>query len=169
MRLQATKTPRQHMSTLTNGWRFTLPTAIRKAHGWGAGTKLTAMIRGASLVFSTNPQVEDSHTSTNGNLAREFGDEMFTPVECYLGSGGKIVLPGPIRRHLGWVVGKRLVIVDEGDAVAATLCCDAKRCESCRSISGVREVIQNVFLCSQCWGQYLREMNSKLRLGKVRV
>ena len=28
---------RQHMSTLTNGWRFT-PTAIQ-AHGWGAGTK----------------------------------------------------------------------------------------------------------------------------------
>lgn len=161
--------PRQHMSRLTNGWRFTLPTSVRKAHGWDTGTRLAATIRGASLVFRADPEVQSPYAPTNGNLAKEFGDEMFGPVECYLGSGGKVVLPTALRRRLGWVVGKRLVIVDEGDAVAATLCCDAKRCESCGSVSGVREVIQNVFLCSQCWGKYLREMNAKLRLGRVWV
>lgn len=149
MSLQAT-TPRQHLTTLTNGWRFTLPTSVRKAHGWDAGTKLLASIRGASLVFSTETQPDGPHTSTDGNLARDFDDEMLGPFECYLGSGGKIVLPVPLRRRLGWVVGKRLVIVDEGDVVSVTLCCDAKRCESCGSVSGVREIIHNVFLCSQC-------------------
>jgi bifunctional DNA-binding transcriptional regulator/antitoxin component of YhaV-PrlF toxin-antitoxin module len=168
MSLQAT-TPRQHLTTLTNGWRFTLPTSVRKAHGWDAGTKLLASIRGASLVFSTETQPDGPHTSTDGNLARDFDDEMLGPFECYLGSGGKIVLPVPLRRRLGWVVGKRLVIVDEGDVVSVTLCCDAKRCESCGSVSGVREIIHNVFLCSQCWGKYLREMHAKLRLGRARA
>jgi bifunctional DNA-binding transcriptional regulator/antitoxin component of YhaV-PrlF toxin-antitoxin module len=168
MSLQAT-TPRQYLTTLTNGWRFTLPTSVRKAHGWDAGTKLIATIRGASLVFSTEPEPDEGHVSTHGNLARDFGDEMLGPQECYLGSGGKIVLPAQLRRRLGWVVGKRLVIVDEGDGVSVTLCCDAKRCESCGSISGVREIIHNVFLCSQCWGNYLREMHAKLRLGRARA
>ncbi|HHY45110.1 MAG TPA: AbrB/MazE/SpoVT family DNA-binding domain-containing protein [Firmicutes bacterium] len=168
MSLPAT-TPRQYLTTLTNGWRFTLPTSVRKAHGWDAGTKLLATLRGASLLFSTERQSTDRQASTDGNLARDFDGETLEPVECYLGSGGKIVLPVPLRKRLGWIVGKRLVIVDEGDAVAVTLCCDAKRCESCGSISGVREIIQNVFLCSQCWGNYLREMHAKLRLGRARA
>ncbi|HHY76685.1 MAG TPA: AbrB/MazE/SpoVT family DNA-binding domain-containing protein [Firmicutes bacterium] len=163
-----TPTPRQYLTTLTNGWRFTLPTTVRKAHGWEAGTRLIATLRGASLLLTAELKQNERPVSTDGNLARDFdGDE--STVECYLGSGGKIVLPVSLRKRLGWAVGKRLVIVDEGDAVAVTLCCDAKRCESCSSISGVREIIHNVYLCSQCWNNYLREMHARLRLGKAKA
>lgn len=183
MSLPATE-PRQHMSTLTNGWRFTLPTTVRKAHGWGTGARLIARQRGVSLVFSADippllgaradetgnlNEAGSATMRTRGNLAENIGDGEFQPVECYLGSGGKIVLPVPLRKRLGWVIGKRLVIVDEADVVSVTLCCDAKKCESCAGVSGVREIIPNIYLCSQCWRKYLQSMNVKLKWGRVKA
>lgn len=164
------KEPRQHMSTLTNGWRFTLPTAIRRSRGWDSGTRLVGRPRGTSLILGTDGDspLTASASDTNAQEAGVHSDEI-SPVECYLGSGGKIVLPLPLRESLGWVIGKRLVIVDEGEAVAITLCCDAKRCESCGSVSGVREIIPKLYLCSQCWQTYLQAMNRKLKWSRPKA
>lgn len=131
--------PRQYLSTLTNGWRFTLPTPIRQAKDWVEGLRLWARIKGLSLVL-TPADNEDSESDT----------------ECYLGAGGKVVLPAALRRRLGWKIGGRLVIVDTDEGVSITLCCDFKKCRSCFSVSGVREVIPNLYLCSECWGKYLQ-------------
>lgn len=199
MSLQATE-PRQHMSTLTNGWRFTLPTPIRKLRGWDTGTRLLARIEGTTLVLSADdastkvaavgdidgsdglsaqsavsmsdrPDRSDvsgsSPMRTRGNLANGLDGSAIPTADCYLGSGGKVVLPVSLRSHLNWVIGKRLVIVDGGDGVEITSCCGMKRCRSCGSISGVREIVPNLHLCSQCWDKYLHAMNNKLKWGRA--
>jgi bifunctional DNA-binding transcriptional regulator/antitoxin component of YhaV-PrlF toxin-antitoxin module len=165
--------PRQHMSRLTNGWRFTLPTPIRRSRGWDTGTQLVARVRGASLILSSEGDPDEPDVSSEavlrGNLAKELDAGEISPSRCYLGAGGKIVLPADLRQYLGWVIGKQVVIVDEGDAVALTLCCDVKRCESCGGVSGVRQIIPNVYLCSQCWQKYLVQMNAKLKWGRAKA
>lgn len=127
---------RQYVRTITTGWRFTLPAQIRKARGWNEGEVLTAELAGDSLVLS----------EADG----EPGE-----LKCYLGSGGKIVIPAGIREALEWSLGERLAIKNEAHGVVLRACCRRDRCRSCGKLHNVSEVIDNLFLCAECWSRYV--------------
>ncbi len=144
--LKAVIPEKRHVRTLTTGWRFTLPAQIRKERGWKAGTSLEAKIVNNSVILS------ESREKRNGIN----NHENTPPTSCYLGSGGKIVIPVEIRNAMPWVLGERLAIKDEPVGVVLTACCQKNRCRSCGALYGVQEVIENLFLCAKCRKQYLR-------------
>jgi bifunctional DNA-binding transcriptional regulator/antitoxin component of YhaV-PrlF toxin-antitoxin module len=127
---------RQYVRTVTTGWRFTLPSQIREARGWDEGTVLRAQIAGESIIL----------VDAGGQ-----SDEMI----CYLGSGGKIVIPAEVREKTGWSLGERIAIRNGSQGVVLTPCCRRDRCRSCGNLYDVSEVIDNLFLCTQCWNRYV--------------
>jgi len=134
---------RQYVRTITTGWRFTLPAQIRKIRGWDEGTVLRAGVAGDSLVL------------------HEAGDQSAGMIICYLGSGGKVVIPVQIRETLQWSLGERLAIRNEPHGVVLTACCRKDRCRSCGKLRDVSEVIENLFLCSECWNRYAQTIMAK--------
>ena len=133
---------RQYVRTITTGWRFTLPAQIRKIRGWDEGTVLRAGVAGDSLVLN------------------EAGDQSAGMI-CYLGSGGKVVIPVQIRETLQWSLGERLAIRNEPHGVVLTACCRKDRCRPCGKGRDVSEVIENLFLCSECWNRYVQTIMAK--------
>lgn len=133
---------RQYVRTITTGWRFTLPAQIRKIRGWDEGTVLRADVAGDSLVLN------------------EAGDQSAGMI-CYLGSGGKVVIPVQIRETLQWSLGERLAIRNEPHGVVLTACCRKDRCRPCGKGRDVSEVIENLFLCSECWNRYVQTIMAK--------
>lgn len=131
------------MSTLTGGWRFTLPAAFRGSKGWNEGTRLRATAAGQILELrDAQANVDDAPQSDD-------------PVaECYLGAGGKIIVPAALRRVLRWVPGKRLIVTDDGVGLSISPRCALTRCRSCGSTIDVREILPKVHLCAGCWGEY---------------
>lgn len=136
---------RTFMSTLTSGWRFTLPAAFREARGWEGGTRLLATAGGQLLELREVP------AERTAGISQDVHDKA---VECYLGSGGKITVPAALRDTLRWVPGKRLRVTEDGDHLSVTPCCGLTRCRSCGSTVNVREVLPNVHLCADCWSKY---------------
>lgn len=134
------KLDKQYVRTITSGWRVTLPAPIRKAKGWEAGTVVPARAsRDWMLLYADTyePNQNDHY--------------------LYLGAGGKIVIPREIRDETGWAIGERLSIKDEGDHVILSTCCERNRCRSCGTNRNVIEVIDNLFLCQDCWNRYLSQ------------
>jgi bifunctional DNA-binding transcriptional regulator/antitoxin component of YhaV-PrlF toxin-antitoxin module len=134
---------RRLMSTLTTGWRFTLPAELREVKGWDEGTHLMATAMGQIMEIRTIPP--------DGIPGQTSSDPM---VECYLGAGGKIIVPAAIRPTLRWIPGKRIAVTEDGDALTITPCCGLTRCRSCGSTVNVREVIPHVHLCEECWSKF---------------
>ncbi len=148
---------REFMSTLTGGWRFTLPTRLRESRAWAEGTHLLATAAGQILVL-TEPRRAMSPSADSP-------DPPDPSAECYLGSGGKIIVPAPLRRTLKWEPGKRLVVVEDNEGLSVSPCCSLKRCRSCGSTANVREIIPNVYLCDDCWGKYAVGVRQNARWG----
>jgi len=161
-RIAVVPASRSFISTLTSGWRFTLPIVLREARGWVEGTHLIATAKGQVMILteldgdngSENPALpSSSQTDASSELA-------FTAVspdiqaECYLGAGGKIIVPASLRKTLRWIPGKRLTVSYE-DAITVRPCCAEIRCRACGSTDNVREVLPNVFVCNDCWGKYM--------------
>ncbi len=142
--LEKKKAERQYVRTLTLGWRFTLPSEIRKVRNWRKGTLLEAEVQGDSIVLS---QPGDSRGTQKDS---EDGPR----VSCYLGAGGKMVVPSGAREIVSWEIGERLAIKDESHGVIVTPCCQKGRCRSCGDLYGVSEIIDNLFLCSKCFKSY---------------
>jgi len=135
------KLDKQYVRTITSGWRVTLPAPIRKAKGWETGTVVPARAsRDWMLLYAD--------TSYEPNQYDHY---------LYLGAGGKIVIPREIRDETGWAIGERLSIKDEGDHVILSTCCERNRCRSCGTNRNVIEVIDNLFLCQDCWNRYLSQ------------
>ena len=134
--MQRDRTEKQHVRTLTSGWRFTLPAPLRRDLGWDSGTPLS-VTAGLDRLVLLVPSDNDS-----GLL-------------CHLGSGGKIVVPAGVRKETGWRIGERLSVKGLPNGVEISACCQKNRCRSCGSLVNVVEVIDNLYLCSGCWKQYL--------------
>lgn len=145
---------REFMSTLAAGWRFTLPARLREAKGWDEGSYLAATASDGMLVIS-----EDAGPGLDSGSGLDSGPGSRIPVR--LGSGGKVIVPVALRPALQWEVGKRLVVVDDDGDLSIAPCCGVKRCRSCGSIAGVREVIPNLYLCADCWEKYSRAVRSR--------
>lgn len=144
--MEKEKPERQYVRTLTTGWRFTLPSQIRKARGWDDGTVLRADVAGDSVILSEAGDRQGGMGSA----------EEIAGMLCYLGSGGKMVIPANVREMTSWNLGERLAIKDEPEGVVLTACCQRNRCRSCGRLHGVAEVIDNLFLCSECWRRYVQ-------------
>lgn len=139
------KLDKQHVRTLTTGWRLTLPAQLRRALGWEQGTMLRVTVTGDQLALSKGADVPQGSPASNSNSGST----------CYIGSGGKIVIPSEVRESTGWQVGERLSVRNQGQEIVISPCCQKHRCRSCGSLHGVTEVIDNLFLCSDCWSRYL--------------
>ncbi len=137
------KENRLYVSVLTGGWRFTVPAEIRKVHGWGEGLNLFA-------------SVSDDNSLLIGDVSPESGEG----VGCYLGSGGKMVVPRELRQTLSWKKGQRLAISSANGITCVTPCCPQKACRSCGSVKGVTEVIPGLYLCSECFRTYLARLKA---------
>lgn len=149
----ALQTTRRIMSTLTSGWRFTLPATFRESKGWEEGTRLLATAVGQVLELRDMPKAQsEDQTAAGSSTTAEV--PAVVVADCYLGAGGKIIVPAVLRETLGWVPGRRLAVVEEGDALTVSPCCGLARCRSCRSTVDVIEVLPNVHLCASCWGKY---------------
>ena len=149
--------PKAFMSTLTSGWRFTLPAAFREAKKWEEGTRLLATAAGQILELRDANGTVDASPSTEGSGMSTANHT----VECYLGAGGKIIVPAVLRGTLKWVPGKRLRVTEEGDFLTVSPCCGLTRCRSCGSTVDVREILPNVHLCADCWGKYAMGIRQK--------
>ena len=146
--MDTVKPEKQYVRTITSGWRITLPAPIRRSKGWGRGTMLLAEASRDWLSLS-----ELRGTVTDGDCVKaKKGGHI-----CYVGSGGKIVIQIEVRKDTGWAVGERLSIKEEGAEVILSACCQKHRCHSCGSSSNVTEVIDNLFLCKDCWNKYLSQ------------
>lgn len=163
---------REFMSTLTGGWRFTLPARLRESTGWVEGTRLLATVAGQILVL-TGPPAESSGSeeATHASDARPDPSGSDAPrdpsAECYLGAGGKIIVPATLRKALGWEPGKRLVVAEDNGGLLVSPCCSLKRCRSCGSTANVREIIPNVYLCADCWGKYAVGVRQTTTWGRI--
>lgn len=135
---------RQYVSVLTGGWRFTLPMQVRRLHGWHEGLALAAFAAADSSMIVAKPGQREAAG---------------LQAECYLGSGGKIVVPGGLREALGWAVGQRFAISAEDGAVLVAPCCSQRNCRSCGTVEGTREVIPGLYLCGTCWREYVRMLD----------
>lgn len=131
--------PRQYVRSLVTGWRFTLPSTIRKSYGWHEGTLLLAEVQTPRLLLRLPGDHPGGSTGLYGS--------------CYVGSGGKVVVPSYLRSQLGWQIGERLSVSAGDGVVTVTPCCPRKACASCGSLMGVRQVIPGLFLCESCWGR----------------
>ncbi|MGE5579733.1 MAG: hypothetical protein ACM3WU_06775 [Bacillota bacterium] len=149
----AAPTTRRIMSTLTSGWRFTLPAVFREEKGWEEGTRLLASAVGQVLELRDMPKGESTDRAAKGSATTSGGSAVLA-ADCYLGAGGKIIVPAALRDTLSWIPGKRLAVVENGDALTVSPCCGLTRCRSCGSTVDVREVLPNVHLCADCWGKY---------------
>lgn len=145
--IKTEKPQKQYVRSLTTGWRFTLPSQIRKSRGWENGTVLQVDIDDDRISLS-----EASHEP--GKEVQDNNESV-----CYLGSGGKIVVPAAVRQKTGWRLGERLSITEQPDGVEVAACCQKNRCRSCGELHRVIEVIDNLFLCQKCWQQYLLKSN----------
>lgn len=145
------------MSTLTSGWRFTLPATFREAKGWEDGTRLLATAAGQILELRDVNGAQGSRPSIEGSGMIP-GNHT---VECYLGAGGKIIVPAVLRDTLKWAPGKRLRVTEEGDFLTVSPCCGLTRCRACGSTIDVREILPNVHLCADCWGKYAMGIRQK--------
>jgi len=152
--------PRQYVRTLTSGWRFTLPAYIRKERVWEEGTLLDVSLEGSSLVIR-----DEGHGGQNTGAGKDQGRDGkggdAHSISCYLGAGGKMVIPAEIRSATGWSVGERLSIRNDERGVIISPCCPRHRCRSCGSVVGVREVIPNLYLCTSCWDNYVSTVNGQ--------
>lgn len=128
------------MGTLTAGWRITIPSKLRKARGWQEGSNLIASVVNSELLLTG----ADDYKLQEG-----------LPVSCYLGSGGKLVIPLAARQNLKWEAGRKLAVTAFGKGLKVAECCDAIQCRSCGSTNGVKEVIPGLSLCSKCWSDYV--------------
>ena len=135
---------RQYVRTVTTGGRFTLPSQIREARGWDEGTVLRARIAGERVILCDSRAQADV-------------------IACYLGSGGMVVRPAELREKVGWSLGERVAIRNGPQGVVLTLCCRRDRCRSCGNLHSVTEVIDNLFLCSECWNRYVEMTAAKRR------
>lgn len=144
------KPERQYVRTLTLGWRFTLPSRIRKARNWKDGTLLEAEVLDDSMILK----------GLGDGPGHGSGLEGGPKVSCYLGSGGKMVVPSGVRELVPWRIGERLAIKEEFHGVVVTPCCQKGRCRSCGELYGVSEVIDNLFLCSKCWNSYREKVRA---------
>ncbi|QUL97830.1 MAG: AbrB/MazE/SpoVT family DNA-binding domain-containing protein [Candidatus Fermentithermobacillus carboniphilus] len=176
---------RQYVRTLTTGWRFTIPTPIRQRRGWNEGSVLRVMASGPKLIFSDwegSSEVADAtaHPGTGygepvRNLAKLSGSspdvhrEKQMEASCYVGSGGKVVVPRELRKATGWAIGERLSIKEDEEGVSVAPCCPKKRCRSCGSTVGVREVIPNLYLCVACLEKYVSSDRDKHIAHEVRA
>lgn len=156
----AAYTTKRIMSTLTSGWRFTLPAAYREAKGWQEGTRLLAVAVGQVLELREMPK---GAGAGGAKTAPTGGGLPVLAADCYLGAGGKIIVPAVLRESLSWVPGKRLAVVEDGDALTVSPCCGLTRCRSCRSTVDVLEIIPNVHLCADCWGKYAMSVRQTRR------
>ena len=146
--MDTVKPEKQYVRTVTSGWRVTLPAPIRKNKGWGRGTTLCAEASrnwlSLSVPHNTSAGIDGICAETDCQI-------------CYVGSGGKIVIPVEVREKTGWVIGERLSVKEQGLEVILSTCCQKHRCHSCGSVSDVTEVIDNLFLCKDCWNKYLQK------------
>jgi bifunctional DNA-binding transcriptional regulator/antitoxin component of YhaV-PrlF toxin-antitoxin module len=133
---------RQYVRTLTNGWRFTLPSIVRRLLGWKEGETLVAQVEAGGLILS---RPSSSHP-----------DQEKTPI--YLGKAGKVVLPTQTREVLGWDIGQRVAVTIHPDGVKVAPCCPKTKCRSCGSTHNVKEVIANLHLCQECWNKYVTKV-----------
>lgn len=140
---------KQFVRTVTGGWRFTLPVGMRKALGWREGEVLAIRLQDSGLeIFATAEAAQSSGPRSESGLK-----DYWLPV--YLGSGGKIVVPVEMREKLGWEIGQRLAVRMENQVVSASPCCPRIKCRSCGKEKKVKEVIQNLYLCEDCWANYV--------------
>lgn len=139
------------MGTLTGGWRITIPSKLRKAQGWEQGSNLIASVVGSDLLL-LGP---DDYKLQDG-----------LPVSCYLGSGGKLVIPLALRRKLKWEAGRKLAVTAFGKGLKVAECCDIIQCRSCGSTNEVKEIIPGLSLCGRCWSEYVAAVR-KRRPGRV--
>lgn len=144
---------RHHMSTLGGDWRFTLPASLRQTHGWREGMRLCATASGQFMMLTEAGG--SGRRRSAGDCAGRVPDGD-PSAECRVGAGGKLVVPASLRKPLRWEPGKRLVAQDKDGAVSISPCCSIRRCRSCGSVEGVREIIPNLYLCKECWGRYSR-------------
>ena len=129
---------REEMSTLSRGWRFTIPASLREVQGWEEGTRLDAFALGRTLLLS-----DGRSTLASGTVA-----------QCRVAEGGKVTVPRSLRETLRWEIGKRLVLTLTEDGLKVIPCCAIKRCSSCGGTDEVTEVIPNIYLCRSCWARY---------------
>ncbi len=130
---------KQYVCTLTAGWRITIPSVPRRSRGWREGSTLAARVADNELFLRVS----------EGDVQ---GDN---EAPCYLGSGGKVVIPAPLRSLLGWNVGRKLAVSAAGSALRISPCCHERQCRSCGSPKNVKEIIQGLYLCSHCWSDYV--------------
>lgn len=144
---------KQYVCTLTTGWRFTLPSSIRTPRGWSDGSVLIGIAEGPELYLI--------------GKAEEVPDVLAggTAQDCYLGSGGKVVVPAGLRPTLKWSVGRKLAVTAALGAIKVAPCCHARQCRSCGEVQGVEEIITGLFLCPDCWSQYVAEKKRDARLS----
>ncbi len=180
-----TELPKQHVCTLTTGWRFTLPSSVRRPRGWvsgdvlratavapilyitGEGEPLPGEIGEAGLSLPPDPEaVGDIPMDVVPEITLP-GDLAAASQDCYLGSGGKVVVPAGLRKLLGWTIGRRLAVTSAGNAVRVAPCCHTMQCRSCGSIESVTEVIPGLRLCSECWNKYVAEAKRRSRAAGV--
>ncbi len=147
--MERQKLDKQHVRTLTAGWRLTLPAELRKTLGWEQGTMLRVKVTGGQMALS---KAEDAAQASCISI-----DSNSAGSTCYIGSGGKIVIPSKVREATDWQVGERLSVRNQGQGIAISPCCQKHRCRSCGALNGVTEVIGNLFLCSDCSSRYLME------------
>ena len=159
------------MSTLTGGWRFTLPARLRESTGWVEGTRLLARAAGQVLLLTgpaePSSSEDASHALAGGLDPSGSGAPRDPSAECYLGAGGKIIVPAALRKALNWEPGKRLVVTEDSGGLSISPCCSLKRCRSCGSTANVREIIPNVYLCADCWGKYAMGVRQTTTWGRI--
>jgi bifunctional DNA-binding transcriptional regulator/antitoxin component of YhaV-PrlF toxin-antitoxin module len=130
---------KQYVCTLTVGWRITIPSMLRRAQGWHQGSTLVARAERQDLFLR----------AAQGDIPGN------NEVPCYLGSGGKVVIPTSLRSVLGWPVGGKLAVSATDALLKVSPCCHERRCRSCGATKNVGEIIQGLYLCSHCWRDYV--------------
>jgi bifunctional DNA-binding transcriptional regulator/antitoxin component of YhaV-PrlF toxin-antitoxin module len=143
---------KQYVCTLTTGWRFTLPSSLRTPRGWSDGLVLTGVAQGSELyLIEKGEEVPDILADA-------------TAQDCYLGSGGKLVVPASLRSALKWSIGRKLAVTSALGAIKVAPCCHARQCRSCGEVQGVKEIISGLYLCPDCWSKYVTEKRRDARL-----
>ena len=162
---------REEMSTLSRGWRFTIPASLREALNWEEGARLDAFALGRTLLLTIGRSTSGEGRAEGGPISGEqpHSEEVSSgralgglgaPVaaaQCRMTEDGKVTVPRSIREALRWEIGKHLVLTlaeDVKDGLKVTPCCAIKRCSSCGGTDQVIEVIPNIYLCRSCWAGY---------------
>ncbi len=146
---------KQYVCTLTTGWRFTLPSSVRLPRGWGDGSVLKALAKPPELYVVGKG--ETPAESLSGGPSQD----------CYLGAGGKVVVPASLREVLDWSIGRKLAVTSAGNAVRVAPCCHPKQCRSCGESAGVKEIIPGLHLCPDCWTKYVTDVKRAARLRAI--